>query len=99
MALNNRSSTLAFKRDQLIGRTNFIEQKKEAILFLEIGGYMPYINSSKTSLIKTYYYNSNSEFSLNKLAIKYIDKKVEFDYNKKKALGALKLIISLENIN
>jgi len=38
-----------FKGDKLIGKTNYIEWHKNASLYLEINGYMPYIDRTETS--------------------------------------------------
>ena len=101
MANNN----ISFKGDLLIGRSNYINWVKRASLFLEINGFMPYINNTKQAPDKSLYYESdldghvtNKPYSL-ELAIWYIDKKAEFERNQIKALGAIKLIISTDNVD
>lgn len=91
-------STLLFKGDLLVGKSNYIEWLNNATLYLELNGYMPYINSTKKAPDFTLYYkDSNTPYSP-ELAIRYIDKKTEFEENSLRALGAIKSIISLENI-
>ena len=60
---------------------------------------MPYIDRSEASSIKSLYFKPNSEeYYSSELSVKYIDKELEFQRNSKKALGAIKSIISLDNI-
>ena len=92
------SNTTTFKGDKLVGRTNYIEWLNNATLYLEINGFMPYIDGSEKGPIKSLYYNSSNEPYSPELAIRYIDKESEFDRNSKRALGAIKSIISLDNI-
>ncbi|TVY31842.1 hypothetical protein LOCC1_G008380 [Lachnellula occidentalis] len=77
-----------------------IEWLKEASLFLEIHGFMPYINGSKRNplSIKSLYYTKSSPRSL-ELAIKYLEKETEYSRNTKQALGAIKSTISANNVN
>ena len=94
-----------FKGDKLIGKTNYIEWLKEASLFLEINGYMPYIDGSELSPNKALYYKANTDNSISEkpyspeLGVKYMEKELEFQRNSKRALGAIKSIISTENID
>ena len=94
-----------FKGDKLIGKTNYIEWHKNASLYLEINGYMPYINSSELSPNKALYYKANTDKTISEepfspeLGIKYLEKEQEFQRNSKKALGAIKSIISTDNID
>jgi hypothetical protein len=66
---------------------------------------MPYIDNTEYTLDKSLYYKSNSDSHVTnkpyspKLAIWYIDKKAKFKRNQIKTLGAIKSIISQENIN
>jgi len=83
MANNN----ISFKGDLLIGKFNYIDWVKRASLFLEINGFMPYIDNIKHILDKSLYYESDSDghvtnkpYSL-ELAIRYIDKKAKFERN------------------
>jgi hypothetical protein len=92
------STNLSFKGDKLIGRSNFLEWKKNATLFLEIGGYMPYLDGTKLTPDKSLYFDGDKPRSI-ELNIKYIDKLSEFEADEKKALGALKLIISPDNVD
>ncbi len=50
------SSITTFKSDKLIGRSNYIEQKVNADLYLEITGFIPYIDSNKLKFNKLLYY-------------------------------------------
>ena len=87
----------SFKGDLLIGKTNYIEWLEKAELWLELSGYMPYINGKETAPNKDLYYKDEKPYS-NELAIKYIDKESEFQRNSLRALGAIKSIISIDNI-
>jgi hypothetical protein len=49
-------SFLSFKGDKLIERSNYIEWKNNADLFLEINDYISYINGSESKLNKALYY-------------------------------------------
>jgi hypothetical protein len=101
MANNN----ISFKGDLLIGKSNYIDWVKRASLFLEINGFMPYIDNTEHAPDKSLYYESDSEGHVTKkpyspeLAIRYIDKKAEFERNQTKAFGAIKSIISQENVD
>ena len=94
-----------FKGDKLIGKTNYIEWHKNASLYLEINGYMPYIDGTETSPNKALYYKSNTDNTISdipyspELGIKYLEKELEYIRNSKKALGAIKSIISTDNID
>ena len=50
------SNFLSFKGDKLVDISNYIEQKTNTNLFLEINGYILYINSTKESPSKSLYY-------------------------------------------
>ena len=91
-------ASASFKGDKLIRRTNYIEWINNATLFLEINGFMPYINGSKEKPIKSLYYSDNNKAYSPELAVKYIEKESKFYRNLKKALGAIKSIISIDNI-
>src|SRR5690349_664116 len=94
-----------FKGEKLIGKSNYIEWHNTAILFLEINGYMPYIDGSEARPNKALYYKSDTDNSISdvpyspELGVKYIEKELEYQRNSKKALGAIKSIISIDNIN
>jgi hypothetical protein len=91
-------SALLFKGDLLVGKSNYIEWLNNATLYLELNGFMPYIKGTKLAPdINLYYKDSNSPYSP-ELAIRYIDRKTEFEDNSLRALGAVKSIISLDNI-
>ena len=90
-------ASISFKSDKLVGRSNYIEWLANAKLFLEINGFIPYIDGSETKPDKTLYYKSPSEPHLPELTVRYYEKSSEYDRNSRKALGALKLIISIEN--
>ena len=95
----------SFKGDKLVGKTNYIKQVKNTSLFLEINGYMPYINGSETSPNKALYYKASIDNTISdipyspELGVKYMEKELEFQRNSKKVLGAIKSIISTENID
>jgi hypothetical protein len=104
------SNFSSFKGDKLVGISNYIEWKTNADLFLEINGYMLYIDGTEESPSKSLYYKI--ETSTNKegketrsygdalspeLGARYSNRMSEYNRNNKKALGALKSIISLDN--
>jgi len=60
---------------------------------------MLYINDSENGSNKSLYYNSEDKAYNSELAVKYIEKELEFEKNSKKALEAIKSTISKENIN
>ena len=60
---------------------------------------MPYIDGSENGPNKSLYYNSEDKAYSPELAVKYIEKELEFEKNSKKALGAIKSTISKENID
>ena len=64
----------SFKESLLTGKTNYIEQKNKATLWLEINGYMLYIDGFENRLNKSLYYNSENKAYNPELAIKYIEK-------------------------
>jgi hypothetical protein len=94
-----------FKGDKLIGKTNYIEWYNNASLFLEINGYMPYIDGTEASPNKALYYKTSTDNIISdkpyspELGVKYIEKEQEYQRNTKKALGAIKSIISIDNID
>ena len=96
-----------FKGEPLVGKSNYIEWKTKADLYLEINGYMPYIDGSKNKPDKSLYYKTtmrdNQKIILDEpyspeTAIKYYERLTEYEENQNKALGALKSILSIENI-
>lgn len=105
------TSFSSFKGDKLIGRSNYIEWKNNADLFLEINGYMSYIDGSENKPNKSLYYDVktitdkngretstyNTEPFSKDLGARYADRLSEFNRNNKRALGALKSIISNDN--
>ena len=106
------SNFLSFKGDKLVDISNYIEQKTNTNLFLEINGYILYIDGTKESPSKSLYYKI--ETSTNKegketrsysnalspeLGARYSNRMLEYNYNNKRALGALKSIILLDNNN
>src|ERR1700730_19412527 len=94
-----------FKGDKLIGKTNYIEWAKNASLYLEINSYMPYIDGTETPPNKALYYKANTDNTISdipyspELGIRYIERELEFKRNSKKVLGAIKSIISTDNID
>ena len=96
-----------FKGDSLIGKSNYIEWKTKADLYLEINGYMPYIDGSKEKPNKSLYFKTTikgdertitDESYSPETAIKYYERLTEYEENQNKALGALKSILFIENI-
>jgi hypothetical protein len=90
---------ISFKGDLLVGKSNYIDWVKRTNLFLEINGFMFYIDNTEYAPDKSLYYKSNSDGHITKpyspeLAIRYIDKKAEFEYNQTKAFGAIKSIVN-----
>jgi len=59
---------------------------------------MLYINGIEISFIKNLYYKNEEPYNF-KLIVKYIEKEFKFKWNFYKALGAIKFIILLNNIN
>jgi hypothetical protein len=94
-----------FKGDKLIGKNNYIEWYRNASLFLEINGYMPYIDGTEAAPNKAMYYKANIDNTISnkpyspKLGVRYIEKEQEYQRNSKRALGAIKSIILIENID
>ena len=89
---------ITFKREKLVGRSNYIKWLTNTTLFLEINSFMPYIDSSELEPNKDLYYNSKEKKAYSpELAIKYIDKQSEYQRNNSRALGAIKSIISIDN--
>ena len=106
------SNFLSFKDNKLVNIFNYIKQKTNTNLFLEINSYILYINGTKESPSKSLYYKietstnkkgketrSYSNTLLLKLSTRYSNKILEYNYNNKRALSALKLIILLDNNN
>jgi hypothetical protein len=91
------ASSISFKGDKLIGRSNYVEWLTNATLFFEINGFMPYIDGTETSPDKSLYFKANNEAYSPELAVKYHEKLSEYERNNKRALGAIKSIISIEN--
>jgi hypothetical protein len=93
-----------FKGEKLVGKTNYIEWYNNASLFLEINGYMPYIDGTELRPNKALYYKVTTDKISDEpytpeLGVKYIEKELEYQRNAKKALGAIKSIISMDNID
>jgi hypothetical protein len=78
-----------FKGDLLIGRSNYIEWELNAILYLKINGYMPYINRSKKEPDRSLYYKNTSTAYSPELAVKYIKRLSNYEDNQNKAFRAL----------
>ena len=104
------SNLTSFKGDKLVGSSNYVEWKTSADLFLEINGYMSYIDESETIPHKTLYYKVETQTDKSgkeskaygepksaELGVRYAERLSEYTRNSKRALGALKSIISLEN--
>ena len=89
-------ASITFKGDKLVGKSNYIEWLIQAKLFLEINSFMPYIDRSEARPDKDLYYDGLKARTA-ELAVKYYEKSSEYDRNNKRALGAIKSIISLDN--
>ena len=90
-----------FKGELLVGKSNYIEWLARANLFFEINGFMPYIDETEEEPNKELYYNIGDKKDTPRtaeLAVKYAEKSSKFRRNSAKALGAIKSIISRENI-
>src|SRR5665213_2288656 len=98
-----------FKGEPLVGKSNYIEWKTKADLYLEINGYMPYINGTKLKPNKALYYKSiksttggdetlTDEPHTPEIAIRYFERLTDYEDNQNKALGAIKSILSTDNI-
>ena len=90
-----------FKRELLVSKSNYIEQLARANLFFEINSFILYIDKTKEEPNKELYYNIGDKKNTPRtaeLAVKYTKKLSKFRYNRAKALGAIKSIISRENI-
>ena len=95
---NTMASGITFKGEKLVGRSNYIEWLTNATLFLEINGFMSYIDGSELEPNKDLYYDPKEKKAYSpELAIKYIDKQSEYQRNNSRALGAIKSIISIDN--
>jgi hypothetical protein len=92
------ATSTTFKGEPLIGHSNYIEWLNQASLFLEINSFMPYIDNSEQPPNKSLYMNSNREAISSELALKYNEKLSEYQRNNRKALGAIKSLLSLEII-
>ncbi|CAL3968138.1 unnamed protein product [Diplocarpon coronariae] len=91
-----------FKGELLVGKSNYTKWINTASLFLEVNGHMSYINSSELPPQRSIYFKRESESSTyipisDELSIRYYKKLGDFEQASKKALEALKSIISLEN--
>ena len=53
---------ITFKGEKLIRKSNYIEQLNLIDLYLEINGYMPYVNGSAIPLIRDLYYKKVEKF-------------------------------------
>ncbi|KAF7893958.1 hypothetical protein EAF00_007472 [Botryotinia globosa] len=88
------NSEISFIPEPLKGRSNYIEWKLRAEIYLELNGFMTYINGKRAPPNRALYTNSKGEFLSHELAIKYDDDLSEHHLNESKALGVVKSIIS-----
>jgi len=106
------TSSLAFKGEKLTGKNNYLEWLPEAKLFLEVNGFMPFIDNTIKAPNKSLYYKTIHDTKRGsstivedeiprtpELGIRYIEKLDEYERNKKKAYGAIKSILSLDVID
>ena len=99
-----KMAATAFKREKLVGKSNYIKWINPASLFLEINGYMPYISGKAQPPDQNLYYARGTERGNSvllpysqELAVKYHEKLDYFKTQSQKALEALKFIILLKN--
>jgi hypothetical protein len=106
------TSSIAFKGEKLTGKNNYLEWLPEARLFLEVNGFMPFIDNTIKAPNKSLYYKTTHDTNSKlgaiiedeiprspELGIRYIEKLEEYERNKKKAYGAIKSILSLDVID
>ncbi|CAL3962787.1 unnamed protein product [Diplocarpon coronariae] len=91
-----------FKGELLVGKSNYTKWINTASLFLEVNGHISYIDGSELPPRRSIYFKRESESSTyipisDELSVRYYKKLGDFERASKKALGALKSIISLEN--
>ncbi|KAK6580604.1 hypothetical protein PZA11_006840 [Diplocarpon coronariae] len=91
-----------FKGELLVGKSNYTEWINTASLFLEVNGHISYIDGSELPPRRSIYFKRELESSTyipisDELSVRYYKKLGDFERASKKALGALKSIISLEN--
>jgi len=89
----------SFKGQKLIGKSNYIEWLNEAKLYLEINGFMSYIDNTLPRPSKKLYYKDEDTPRTPKLGVKYEERISDWIRNNNKAIGAIKSIISLDNID
>ena len=90
-----------FKGELLVSKSNYIEWLARANLFFEINSFILYIDETEEEPNKELYYNIGDKKDtprIAELAVKYTKKLSKFRRNSTKALGAIKSIISRENI-
>lgn len=88
----------SFRGEKLVGKSNYIEWQINAKLYLEINGFFPYIDRTASEPNKSLYYNKENEPKSDELGVRYYERFLEYQRNSNKALGALKSIISTENV-
>lgn len=88
----------SFKGQKLIGKSNYIEWLNEAKLYLEINRFMSYIDNTIPRPNKSLYYNDEDEPKTPELGVKYEERITDYIRNNNKAIGAIKSIISIDNI-
>ena len=73
-----------YKGQPLVGKSNYIEWKTQADLYLEINGYIPYTNGTKLGPDKALYYiiakGEETPYSP-ETAIKYSERLAEYKDN------------------
>src|ERR1700742_5314673 len=84
-----------WKHSLLQGKSNFIEWHEEALLYLQVHGFLAYCTGEALEPLKSLYYNEDTP-KTPELGVKYEEKLAEYIRNSSKALGALKSIISQE---
>ena len=93
-----------FKGDSLIGKSNYIEWKTKADLYLEINGYMPYIDGSKEKPKKSLYFKTTikddektitDESYSPKTVIKYYKRQTEYEENVRGARSLFNYLVPM----
>jgi hypothetical protein len=87
----------SFNGPKLVGKSNYIEWLNEAKLYLEINGFMSYIDGTIARPNKNLYYEGNTPRSA-ELGVKYEERINEWTRNNIKSIGAIKSIITIDNI-
>lgn len=53
--------SVSYKGDKLVGKSNYIEWLNPASLYLEVNGFMPYVDGTARPPSKSLYYDTKEE--------------------------------------